>query len=80
VTYDRDDLLKLLHLLDVTATDEIDCDEFLHRAAGFVERYDPDDGEARIGPEHAALVQHLKVCPECLEELRALYAALRAED
>ena len=75
MSFGRDDLLKLLGLLDVTVEDEIDCAEFLQRAAWFVEHYDPQE-PAPEGCE--ALVQHLRVCPECLEEFRFLYDALRA--
>ncbi len=76
MTFTRDDLLRLLQLLDITAVDEIDCTEFLHRAAGFVERYEPGGAHP---PGYEDVVQHLKACPECLEEFQALYAALRAE-
>ena len=72
----REDLLKLLRLLDITAVEEIDCTEFLHRAAGFVERFDPNGAHL---PEHDDVVRHLKLCPECMEEFAALYEALRAE-
>ena len=68
------DLLKLLRLLDITEAREIDCTEFMHRAAGFVETM---HAGAEIGEEHADVIHHLEICPECLEEYRALYRALR---
>jgi len=74
MTVRRDDLLRLLGLLDVTEAEEIDCAEFLERVAAFVERMGPD-GTPPSG--HEDLVQHLKICPECLEECQALLRALR---
>jgi len=71
-----DDLAKLLGLLDVTETEEIDCAEFLHRIAAYVESLGPSGAP----PEGtSAVVQHLRVCPECCEEFLALREALRAE-
>lgn len=72
----RAELLKLLALVDVTAAEEIDCTEFVHRVAGYLERLGPDGTPP---PGYEDVVQHLRVCPECLEEFRALFAALRAE-
>ncbi len=72
----RDDLRKLLTLLDLTEAREIDCTEFLHRAAGFLERLGPDGTPP---PGYEEVVQHLRICPECEEEFEALVRALRAE-
>lgn len=72
----RDDLLRLLELLDVTEVEEIDCEEFLHRVAAFAERL--HDG-AVPPPGYEKVAQHLKVCPECLEEYESLYRTLRGE-
>ena len=69
MTFTRADLLKLLQLIDVTAADEIDCTEFMHRVAGYIERLGPE-GTPPSGYED--VVQHLRVCPECLEEFEAL--------
>jgi len=65
-----EDFTKLLRVLDVTKVQEIDCAEFSSRVAGFVERFGP-----QLVPPHGyeALIQHLEVCPECLEEFEALY-------
>lgn len=70
----HDELFRLLELVDVTEVDEIDCSEFLERVGGYLERLGPD-GRAPEGYED--VVQHLRVCPECFEELRLLYRALR---
>ena len=76
MTFERDDLQKLLQLVDITSPAEIDCDEFLCRVAGFLERLGPDGAPP---PGFEAVVHHLRICPECLEEFEALYEALRAE-
>ena len=72
----REELKKLLGLVDITGAEEIDCTEFLHRVAGYVERLAPD-GTPPAGYEDVAL--HLRVCPECCEEFEALCRALREE-
>lgn len=70
------DLLKLLQLIDVTSAEEIDCSEFMHRVAGYLERLGP---EGTPPPGYEDVVQHLRVCPECLEEFEALYTTLGSE-
>ena len=72
----REDFTRLLRVLDATEQQEIDCSEFLGRVAGFIERFDP---EAQPPRGYEDLVQHLRVCPECLEEFEALYQVLRDE-
>lgn len=72
----REDLLELLRLVDITRPAEIDCGEFLSRVSGYLERL---RGGEQPGPEHAGVVQHLRTCPECLEEFEALYEVMRAE-
>lgn len=73
---DRTEMLKLLRFLDLTEEREWDCDDFLAHVAGFIER-------ARAGlpvpPEAQPLLQHLDVCPECLEEYLELCRVLRDE-
>ena len=73
MTLSRDALRRLVELVAATENDEIDCDEVLRRVAGYVECLrsgrDPT-------PEHAQVVQHLKVCPECLEEFEAFCRVL----
>ena len=74
MTFNQKDLQQLLRLVDLTSAQEIDCDEFLERVAVYLERLGPD-GQPPAGSED--VVQHLRVCPECLEEFEVLYQALR---
>ena len=76
MSFTRDDLENLLRLVEVTSAEEIDCTEFLHRVSGFLERLGPD-GTPPAGCE--SVVQHLRICPECLEEFGALFRALRED-
>ena len=76
MTLGRDELLAMLALVDITRVDEIDCSEFLAQVAGYLERLGPE-GMPPDGYEH--VVHHLRLCPECLDEFQALYAALRGE-
>lgn len=71
---ERKDLETLMRLIDVTDADEIDCEEFLARIAAYLERLG-EDGVPPHGSE--SVVQHLRVCPECLEEVEALHEGLR---
>lgn len=75
MTMNPDELRELLHLLDLTRAEEIDCEQFLHLSASYVERV-LDAGAPPAGFED--VVHHLRVCPECAEELDALYRALYA--
>jgi len=74
MTFAPRDLRKLLELVGVTCAEEIDCTEFLHRVAGYLEQLGPDGMPPR---GYEDVVQHLRVCPECLEEVEELYRALR---
>lgn len=71
----RDELVALLRLVELTEPREIDCEEFVARVAGYVERL----GDAPAPPGARALLHHLEVCPECREELEALLRALGRE-
>ena len=73
----RDELRKLLELVDVTRDQEIDCSELLDRLAGYIERFEPDGPPP---PGYEDVLQHLRVCAECFEEFEALYRALGGED
>lgn len=77
----REDLIKLLQWLDVTAGDEIDCEEFVQSVGALIDRLDlsklPADKQPPAGFER--VLHHLEVCPECLEEYCALIDALGAE-
>ena len=76
MSFTRDDLMKLLQLVDITAAEEIDCSEFMHRVSGYLERLGPD-GQPPQGYED--VIHHLQLCPECLEEFEALYEAFCGE-
>ncbi len=76
MSFSRADLQKLLELVAMTEAKEIDCDEFLHRVAGYLERLGP---EGTPPPGYEDVVHHLQICPECLEEFRVLYQALCEE-
>lgn len=68
-------LTALLRRILATEPHEIDCDEFLARAAQFLESLET---EREQPPELDAVVQHLDVCPECREEFEALIRATEA--
>lgn len=72
----RAELMRLLQLIDVTAIEEIDCSELLHRLGAYVERLGPGQ---TVPPGFEEVVQHLCVCPECFEEFEALREALQGE-
>jgi predicted anti-sigma-YlaC factor YlaD len=62
----------LARLLDLTRSEEIDCDAFAEHLAALV--------EGKVEPKLAALLDHhRKLCPECDEELNALARALEVE-
>ena len=76
----RSELRALLDLVNLTNEGELDCDEFLSRVAGYLERLFADRGTGEGAREDdRELLQHLEVCPECREEFDALCAALRGE-
>lgn len=77
MTLDRVELLALLKLVDVTEPQEIDCSELLHRIAAFVEGF---DAAGAPPPQYEDVVQHLRVCPECLEEFEVLLRMYRDGD
>ena len=68
----REELLGLLDLVAKTADEEIDCDQLLERAAAYLDL-------CAAGPPPIEgfddLRQHLRVCPECLEEFEVLVDA-----
>ena len=72
-----EDHARLLSLLDATAPEEIDCTELVDRVAGFIEQMRPDC-ESPHGYE--AVVQHLRVCPECLELFETLHRLVHDRD
>lgn len=59
-------------LLDLTRSEEIDCDAFAKHLAALV--------EGKVEPELETLLHHhRKLCPECDEEYDALARALEVE-
>jgi hypothetical protein len=62
-------LNELLACVVSTETREIDCDTFLNRAAAYVEHLDT---AGELDDTFLEMAQHVKVCPECHEELFAL--------
>ena len=69
------ELRALLGLLGITELKELNCEEFLHRMPGYLELL-----RAQEPPEiegYQSFLQHLKLCPECLEEFEAMLAALQ---
>jgi hypothetical protein len=77
VSADERLLLDLLGAVSNTAESEIDCGEFLARAAAWVERgrtFGRDLSPWRDVLRHAAL------CPECEEEMEALRSLLDSAD
>ena len=65
-------LAELARSVSDTAEEEIDCEEMLARAASFLEAITGGDDL----PESLRVVaQHLKVCPECQEEMDLMLAA-----
>ncbi len=71
-----DQINQLAQLVANTAVDEIDCDEFLRRVGDLVSAL--ADRRAMTSSLLEA-AQHLTVCPECDEELRALLELLEVE-
>ena len=71
----RDELLALLQLVADTKPQEINCDEFLAHASGFLEHLVDANGHTPSGYEE--LRHHLTMCPECLEEFEALYQGFK---
>ena len=65
----REQLRELLKVVEATAPDEIDCEEFLARVSAFVEAY---SDQAGIPNDLRKVAQHAKVCSECREEVEAL--------
>ncbi len=72
MTADERHLDKLARLVNETAEEEIDCDQFLEIVAVFLNRV-----ARNLDPTAAceALKQHVRVCPECKEELLAIAQA-----
>jgi hypothetical protein len=63
---------RLARLVDATEDREIDCAQMLDRVAGYVQAL---SDRAELTEHLRQVAQHLKVCPECREELRVLIVA-----
>lgn len=72
MTADERHLDQLARLVKETADEEIDCDQFLEIVAIFLNRV-----AKGLDPTAACrgLKQHVRVCPECKEELLAIAQA-----
>lgn len=70
-------LAELARTIADTAAVEIDCDELLARAAAYLEAIaaDPD----AIPAEFESVAQHLRICPECREEIDLLLETHRRQ-
>ena len=73
----REQLRALLALVEVTEDAELDCGELLARLPAVVERTAPGGALVDVPPE---VLQHLRVCAECEEELAALLDAWRPDE
>lgn len=67
-----DQLGDLARIVNATANREIDCAEMLDRVAGYLKARSTG---ALLNEQLQQVAQHLKVCPECREELVALIRA-----
>ncbi len=72
----REQLVILAEQLAETAAEEIDCEAVLSCVSAYLEIA---EASKTLPPELDAVAQHLKVCPECLEEYQALVRALAPE-
>jgi len=63
----------LLDAVMNTAAEEIDCDDFLSRAAELLEAM---ARESLLPEDLTPVSRHLAVCPECREEFEALIRAV----
>lgn len=66
----------LLRLTMDTRPEEITCDEWLHLVGRYAELV---FAGKPVPPELQPVVDHLRLCPECAEELEALRKALAEE-
>ena len=66
-------LAELARAIADTAEEEIDCEEMLARAAAFIEAV--AEGDVDLPASLRVVAQHLRVCPECREEVELLLQA-----
>lgn len=66
-------LEALARVVADTVHDEISCEQLLDRLGAYVEhRGDPK----ALPPLLKAVEEHLRICPECMQEYQALLAAI----
>ncbi len=76
MTLTREQARELLRAIQLTRSEEINCDEWLHRAPRLVEllkRGQP------LPAEIGVVAQHVQVCRNCDEELSAMLSAMNGE-
>jgi hypothetical protein len=73
---DPDQYEKLARVLLRTRPDEMSCEDWLEHVGAYAEHL----LAGRSVPASLAEVeQHMRICPECAEEFRAILASLRDE-
>jgi hypothetical protein len=70
------ELLALLAAIADTEADELDCDAFLARAGAFAEQV---SDASELSDAFFAEAHHIRICPACREEFRALLTVLKAQ-
>ncbi len=65
----------LMQVLELTEEEELDCDGCLDRMAELVEKR---LAGVEAGEAMRLVEAHLAICPECVEELDAIRAAIEA--
>lgn len=73
MTLRREQLNELLELIGVVEEHEISCEEFLTRLPRYLETV---RDRIVVTDEHRELLQHIKICPYCREELDGLLDAI----
>lgn len=72
----EEQLLELLNALVETDEHEIDCDDFIHRAAAYVEQL---HAGGTASDQFLAEAKHLRICRECREEFEALLKVIQQD-
>jgi hypothetical protein len=72
----KEQIKGLAHMALNTRPEEITCDEWLHLVARYAEL---EIAGKPIPPELQPVVEHLRLCAACMEELEALKQALNKD-
>lgn len=72
----QDQIRKLAQATVETRPEEIDCDQWLDKVAGYVEAV--ANGQP-VPSEYQPVADHLAVCPECSEEFDAMIELLKPD-